>query len=96
MHADLMGDAKKEGHCPAPKDLMGERVHETRVTTVCQLQFVPAHSPFEKSPSTAKNLVQNKEKQCFFLIYTISGGVDELLELSNLDPRGMVANLHYA
>ena len=35
MHADLMGDAKKEGHCPAPKDLMGERVHETRVTIVC-------------------------------------------------------------
>ena len=60
MHADLMGDAKKEGHCPAPKDLMGERVHETRLVTIrAGALHLKNHQIWQKI------WCKNKEKQCF-------------------------------
>ena len=69
MHADLMGDAKKEGHCPAPKDLMGERVHETRVTIVCLVTIRAGALHLKNQQIWQKILCINKEKQCFNLGY---------------------------
>ena len=42
MHADLMGDAKKEGHCPAPKDLSNGRKGTRNPGNHCVLVIIRA------------------------------------------------------
>ena len=65
MHADLMGDAKKEGHCPAPKDLGNGRKGTRNPGNHCVLVIIRAGALHLKNHQIWQTILcKNKEKQC--------------------------------